>query len=75
MALPAVDSLTAGGAVPWTIAFTQRLGRHVTATRDISAGAATISCFSSRVPVESPKASCSFLLATVPCVLAKSSQT
>lgn len=36
--LPAVDALLRGGAVPWAVAFTQRLGRHVVATRDISAG-------------------------------------
>ena len=37
--LPAVDALVASGAVPWAIAFSQRLGRHVIATRDISPGA------------------------------------
>lgn len=36
--MPAVDALTAGGWVPWTVAFTQRLGRHVIATRDIAVG-------------------------------------
>lgn len=37
--LPAVDALLAGGAVPWSLAFSQRLGRHVIATRDIQPGA------------------------------------
>lgn len=36
--LPAVEALLGGSAVPWTVAFTQRLGRHVVATRDIPAG-------------------------------------
>ena len=37
--LPAVDALLAGGVVPWTLACSQRLGRHVIATRDIQPGA------------------------------------
>jgi hypothetical protein len=34
-----VEALLAGGSVPWTLAFSQRLGRHVVATRDIQPGA------------------------------------
>ena len=37
--LPAVNALLAGGVVPWSLAFSQRLGRHVIATRDIQPGA------------------------------------
>jgi hypothetical protein len=37
--LPAVNALLAGGVVPWRLAFSQRLGRHVIATRDIQPGA------------------------------------
>jgi hypothetical protein len=40
--LPAVDALLAGGAAPWILAFSQRLGRHVVATRDIQPGAGLV---------------------------------
>jgi len=38
--LPTVEALVACDSVPWSIGFTQRLGRHVMATRDIAAGKA-----------------------------------
>ena len=36
--MPTVEAVMASGSVPWTVAFTQRLGRHVVATRDIAVG-------------------------------------
>lgn len=36
--LPAVEALLYSGAVPWSLAFTQRLGRHVVTSRDIQPG-------------------------------------
>lgn len=40
MPLPSVEALVACDSVPWSIGFTQRLGRHLMATRDIAAGKA-----------------------------------
>ena len=39
MGLPEVGALLADGAVPWSLAFSQRLGRHVIAARNIQPGA------------------------------------
>lgn len=50
MQLPAVEELLSSGAVPWSIAFTQRLGRHVTASRDIEPGACLRAMVQLRVP-------------------------